>query len=44
MASTQGTDEGDGLQIWGMAVNMFNKQPQTINGEWSFNLEIWCEG
>jgi hypothetical protein len=36
----QGTDRGDGLQIWNAAVNILNKELQTVDREWSSSLGV----
>jgi hypothetical protein len=35
MAYPQVADGGDGLQIWRIAANIFNKQLQTADRRWS---------
>jgi len=38
MARPQVVDGGDGLQIWRVAVNILNKQPQITDKGWSSSL------
>jgi hypothetical protein len=33
-------DGGDGLQVWSVAVNILNKQSQTVDKGWSSSLEV----
>jgi hypothetical protein len=40
MACHQAADGGDGLQLWGVAANILNKQSQTADKRWSSTLEF----
>jgi hypothetical protein len=40
MAHSQVVDGGEGLQIWGVAVNILNKQLQTADKGWSSSLRV----
>jgi hypothetical protein len=40
MARPQVADGGDGLQIWSVAANIFNKQLRTADKEWSSSLGV----
>jgi hypothetical protein len=40
MKHPQVVDGGDGLRIWRVAANIFNKQLQTANKEWSSSLWV----
>jgi hypothetical protein len=41
MARPQVADGGDSLQIWRVAANVLNKQPQTADRGWSSSLWVW---
>jgi hypothetical protein len=40
MARPQVADGGDGLQIWGVAANILNKQSRTADKGWSSSLGV----
>jgi hypothetical protein len=40
MAHPQFADGEDGLQLWSVAANKFNKQPQTADKECASSLEV----
>jgi hypothetical protein len=40
MACPQAADGGDGLQIWRVAANIFNKQWRTAEKGWSSSLGV----
>jgi hypothetical protein len=40
MACHQVAVAGDSLQIWRVAANILNKQPQTADSEWSSSLGV----
>jgi hypothetical protein len=40
MARPQVADRGDGLQLWRVAANTFNKQPWTANKGWTTRLRV----
>jgi hypothetical protein len=40
MARPQVVDEGEGLQIWRVAVNILNKQSRTADKGWSYSLGV----
>jgi hypothetical protein len=40
MARLHVADGGEGLQIWGVAVNILNKQSRTVDKGWSSSLVI----
>jgi hypothetical protein len=40
MAYPQFVNRGDGLQIWRVAVNILNKQPQIADRRWSSSLGV----
>jgi hypothetical protein len=40
MARPRVADKGDGLQIWGVAANMLNKQSRTADSGWSSSLGV----
>jgi hypothetical protein len=40
MAGPQAADGGHGLQIWGVARNILNKQSRTANRGWSSSLGV----
>jgi len=33
--------DGEGLQMWRVAADMFNKQTQTADRGWSTSLGVW---
>jgi hypothetical protein len=43
MARPQVADGGDGLQIWGVAANILNKQSRKVDKGWSSSLGVGHE-